>query len=145
MANADRYDEICAAFRWEVPEHFNIAEACCGRWASDRARFAMYWEDEDGARAACTFFDLAQAANRLANALAAHGIGRGDKVALLLPQRPETAIAHFAVYQLGAVAVPLSFLFGPEALEFRLNNSEAKAAFVDPQSLPNLAPVRERC
>jgi acetyl-CoA synthetase len=145
MANVDRYDEICAAFRWDVPERFNIADACCARWANDRARFAMYWEDEDGARAAYTFFDLAQQANRLSNALAAHGIGRGDKVALLLPQRPETAVAHFAVYQLGAIAVPLSFLFGPEALEYRLTNSEAKAAFVDPQSLPNVLPVRERC
>ncbi|HEY3554335.1 MAG TPA: AMP-binding protein, partial [Casimicrobiaceae bacterium] len=145
MANVDRYDEICAAFRWDVPERFNIADACCARWANDRARFAMYWEDEDGARAAYTFFDLAQQANRLSNALAAHGIGRGDKVALLLPQRPETAVAHFAVYQLGAIAVPLSFLFGPEALEYRLTNSEAKAAFVDPQSLPNVLSVRERC
>jgi len=145
MANADRYDEICAAFRWNVPERFNIADACCRRWASDRARFAMYWEDEDGTRAAYTYFDLAQQANRLANALAANGIGRGDTVALLLPQRPETAIAHLAVYQLGAIAVPLSFLFGPEALDYRLTHSEAKAAFVDPQSLPNLLPVRERC
>ncbi|HET9669025.1 MAG TPA: AMP-binding protein [Casimicrobiaceae bacterium] len=145
MASVDRYDEICAAFRWEVPERFNIAQACCARWASDRARFAMYWEDEDGARAAYTFFDLAQQANRLSNALAAHGVGRGDKVGLLLPQRPETAIAHFAVYQMGAIAVPLSFLFGPEALEYRLTNSGAKAAFVDPQSLPNLLPVRDRC
>jgi len=145
MANADRYDEICAAFRWNVPKRFNIADACCRRWASDRARFAMYWEDEDGTRAAYTFFDLAQQANRLANALAANGIGRGDTVALLLPQRPETAIAHLAVYQLGAIAVPLSFLFGPEALDYRLTHSEAKAAFVDPQSLPNLLPVRERC
>jgi acetyl-CoA synthetase len=145
MANDDRYAEIHAAFRWNVPDDFNIAHACCTRWADDRARFAMYWEDEDGARAAFTFFDLAQEANRLANALAARGLGRGDKVALLLPQRPETAIAHFAVYQLGAVAVPLSFLFGPEALEYRLQHSEAKAAFVDPQSLPNLLPVRERC
>jgi acetyl-CoA synthetase len=145
MAHVDRYAEIRDAFRWDVPDTFNIAQACCMRWADDRARFAMYWEDEDGQRAAFTFFDLAQQANRLANALALHGIGRGDRVALLLPQRPETAIAHFAVYQLGAIAVPLSFLFGPEALEYRLQHSEAKAAFVDPQSLPNLLPVRERC
>ena len=116
----DRYAEICANHRWDVPGQFNIADACCRRWAADRTRFAVYWEDESGATAACTFWDLQQQANRLANALAALGVGRGDKVALMLPQRIETVVAHIAVYQLGAVAVPLSFLFGPEALAYRL-------------------------
>ncbi len=141
----DRYAEIFAAHRWDVPAQFNIAEACCGRWASDRARFALYWEDESGATAAFTFWDLQQQANRLSNALASLGIRPGDKVALILPQRPETVVAHIALNQLGAVAVPLSFLFGPDALEYRLVDSEAKAAFVDPQSLPGFAPIRDRC
>src|SRR6188472_3509445 len=145
MPAIDRYAEIHASHRWEVPSDFNIAHACCGRWAADRARFALYWEDEDGARAALTFFDLQQQANRLANSLAAAGVTRGDRVALILPQRPETIVAHLAAYQLGAITVPLSFLFGPEALEYRLQNSAAQVAFVDPQSLPNLAPVRDRC
>ena len=145
MSAVDRYAEIHAAYRWDVPGDFNIAEACCGRWASDRARFALYWEDEDGSRAALTFWDLQQHANRLSNALTSAGIRRGDRVAILLPQRPETIVAHLAVYQIGAVAVPLSFLFGPEALQYRLQNSAAKAAFVDPQSLPNLAPIRGSC
>jgi len=140
----DRYAELHAAWRWEVPEEFNIAHAACGRWAADRTRFALYWEDESGATAAYTFWDLEQQANRLANALAALGVGRGDSVALILPQRPETVVAHLATYKLGAVAVPLSFLFGPDALEFRLADSAAKVAFVDPQSLPNLAPLRAR-
>jgi acetyl-CoA synthetase len=145
MTVADRYAEIRAAHRWDVPPAFNIAEACCRRWADDRSRFALYWEDEDGARAALTFWDLQQQANRLSNSLAAAGIARGDRIALILPQRPETIVAHLAVHQLGAIAVPLSFLFGPEALEYRLQNSAAKAAFVDPQSLPNLLPIRDRC
>ncbi len=141
----DRYAEIHAAWRWDVPADFNIAQACCGRWAGDRTRFALYWEDEDGAQASFTFWDLQQQANRLANALRGAGIARGDRIALILPQRPETIVAHLAGYQLGAVMVPLSFLFGPEALEFRLQNSGAKIAIVDPQSLPNLAPIRDRC
>ena len=91
-----------------------------------------------------TFWDLQQQANRLSNALAAQGLRAGDKVALILPQRPETVVAHIAVYQLGAVAVPLSFLFGPDALEYRLDNSDAKVAFVDPQSLPNFTPIRAK-
>ncbi len=144
MNAVDRYAELHAAYRWDVPGHFNIAEACCGRWAEDRSRFALYWEDEGGARAAYTFWDLQREANRLANALAGRGIGQGDKVAIILPQRPETVIAHLAVYQLGAITVPLSFLFGPEALQFRLENAHCRVALVDPQSLPNLVPIREQ-
>ena len=137
----DRYAELCAAWRWQVPARFNIADACSTRWAADRTRFALYWEDEGGATEAYTYWDLDSRANRLANALRAGGVGRGDRVALILPQRPETVVAHLATYKLGAVAVPLSFLFGPDALEYRLVDSDAKVAFVDPQSLPNIADV----
>jgi acetyl-CoA synthetase len=138
----DRYREICAGFRWRVPRDFNIAWDCCGRWAQDRSRFALYYEDDQGNTAAWTYWDLQQHANRLANALAALGVRRGDRVAIVLPQCPETAIAHVACYQLGAVAMPLSILFGPEALQYRIDNSEAVVAIVDPAGLANLWPIR---
>jgi acetyl-CoA synthetase len=141
---ADRYREVCAQHRWNVPTEFNIAAAVCRRHAHDRSRVALYWEDETGAKAMLTFHELQEQANRLSNALAALGVGRGDKIAIILPQRPETAIAHIACYQLGAIAVPLSFLFGPDALEYRLDNSETKVALVDSASLLNLATIRDR-
>jgi acetyl-CoA synthetase len=74
-----------------------------------------------------TFGDLAIQSNRFANALTALGIGRGDRVGIILPQRVETAVAHIAVYKLGAIAVPLSILFGEEALETRLRDSGVSA------------------
>jgi acetyl-CoA synthetase len=140
----DRYHELYRAYRWEVPERFNIAYACCRRHAGDRHRFCMYWEDESGATSAWTYWDIQQRANQLSNALTALGVARGDRVAIILPQRPETAIAHVACYQLGAIAMPLSLLFGPDALEYRLQDSEAAAAFVDPASVPSLAAIRDR-
>jgi acetyl-CoA synthetase len=138
----DSHAALHASHRWDVPDHFNIAQACCGRWAADRTRFALYWEDESGATSAHTFWDLQREANRLSNVLVGLGIKRGDKVALVLPQRRETVVAHLAVYQMGAVAVPLSFLFGPDALAYRLDNAEVRVALVDGQSAPNLAPIR---
>jgi acetyl-CoA synthetase len=140
----DRYREVYASFRWDVPSRFNIATACSLRHSHDRNRVALYWEDEGGAVATHTFWDLQQQANRLSNALTSLGVKRGDRLALILPQRPETAIAHIACYQMGAVAMPLSVLFGPEALEYRLQDSEAAVALVDFASLPNLTPIRDR-
>jgi len=140
----DRYASLYHGFRWQVPARYNIARACCGQWAGDRARFALYWEDESGATAAYTFWDIQQRANRLSNALAALGVNRGDRVALVLPQRPESAIAFIAVFQMGAIALPLSHLFGPDALEYRMEHAEASVAIVEPTTLANLAAVRDR-
>ncbi|HEX6413399.1 MAG TPA: AMP-binding protein [Burkholderiales bacterium] len=140
----DRYEDLYRSYRWEVPARYNIARACCGSWAGDRTRFALYWEDESGAMAAYSFWDIQQAANRLSNALAALGVNRGDRVAIILPQRPETAIAYMAVFQMGAVALPLSHLFGPEALEYRMEHAEASIAMVEPSTIANLWAIRDR-
>jgi acetyl-CoA synthetase len=140
----DRYRQAYESFRWDVPERFNIAEACCRRHARDPSRVALHWEDEEGAASTLTFGELLERANRLSNALSGLGVERGDRVGIVLPQRPETAVAHIACYQMGAVAMPLSILFGPDALEYRLRDSGATAALVDPASLPNLLQVRDR-
>ena len=140
----NRYDELYRSWRWDVPERYNIAHACCGRWAADRSRFALYWEDESGETAKYTFWDIQREANRLSNALAGLGVRRGDRVALILPQRPEMAIAYMAIFQMGAIALPLSHLFGPDALEYRMAFAGASVAFVEPTTIANLWAVRDK-
>jgi acetyl-CoA synthetase len=135
---SQRYEELYRSWRWEVPQRYNIAQACCGRWAADRSRFALYWENESGATAKYTFWDIQREANRLSNALAALGVKRGDRVALILPQRPEMAIAYMAIFQMGAIALPLSHLFGPDALEYRMEFAGASVVFVEPTTIANL-------
>ena len=141
----DQYDSLYNNFRWHVPEHFNIGWEVCGKWAEDRARIALYYEGDDGNAEKFSFHQLQQSANRLSNALTGLGVKRGDRVAILLPQSAETIIAHVALYQMGAVAMPMSVLFGPDALEYRLQNSEAVAALADEVTLSNLTPIRDRC
>src|SRR5262249_10251745 len=121
-----------------------MAWECCGRWARERHRLALYYEDDAGVTAAWTYWDLQQKANRLSNALNALGVKGGDRVGIILGEGPETAIGHIACYQMGAIAMPLSVLFGPDALEYRLQDSEAVAALVDASSLPNLTQIRDR-
>ena len=142
MGRADSYEQLSAGFRWDVPARFNIGWDCCGRHAVARERFALYFEDENGTTAAFSFWDLQQAANRLSNAMHALGVEHGDRVAILLPQRPETVVAHIAIYQMGGIAVPLSHLFGPDALEYRLRDAGACAAIVDSDTLSKLWPLR---
>src|SRR5687768_9278606 len=140
----DRYAELYSSYRWNVPERYNMARACCGNWAEDRTRFALDWEDESGASAAYSFWDIQQAANRFSNALAALGVKRGERVAIILPQRPETAIAYMAVFQMGAIALPLSHLFGPDALEYRIEHAGASVAIVEPTTIENLWKIKDR-
>ena len=140
----NRYEQLYRDFRWSVPDRYNIARDCCGQWAGEPSRVALHWEDESGATATLTFTDVQAAANRLSNALAALGVKRGDRVALLLPQRPEMAIAYIAIFQMGAIALPLSHLFGPDALEYRLHHAEASVALVEPTTIANLWAIKDK-
>lgn len=144
----DDYQALYDTFRWEVPAHFNLAEACCGRWARDPAtagRIAVYTEHEDGRRDAFSFAHLQAEANRLSAALRELGVQRGSRVAIVMPQRIETAITYMAISQLGAIATPLSMLFGPEALAYRISHSESVVAIADETSIDNVLAARREC
>jgi len=141
---AETYHEVYEHFRWRIPESYNIGVDVCDKWAAERYRPALIYEDEAGRVEKFTFRDLQGLSNRLANTLKAHGINRGDRVGILLPQCPETGLAHIAVYKLGAIAVPLFTLFGPEALEYRLDNSQAKGIITDAANVEKVLAIREK-
>ncbi|MFL5424340.1 MAG: AMP-binding protein, partial [Myxococcales bacterium] len=103
-------------FRWSIPERFNIGADVVDRHASAGNETALVEVDPSGKVRTFGFREVARLANRLANVLRAHGIERGERVAILLPQRHETAVAHVAAYKAGFVAVPLFALFGEDAL-----------------------------
>jgi acetyl-CoA synthetase len=148
QAPIDAHDALHGSFRWQVPRRFNMAQVCCRRWASDprtSALVAVAWEHEDGRHGELTYGELQAQADRLSRALARLGVQRGDRVAVVMPQRPETAVAHIALYQMGAVAMPLSMLFGPDALAYRLQDSGAVVAIVDETAIANLRAVRADC
>ena len=133
--------DLIARFAWAIPARFNIAEACCDRWADGTGRPALI-QLANGAVRRWSFDELRTASSRLAHVLAAGGIGRGDRVGILLPQRPEAAAAHLAAYRLGAIAVPLFVLFGPEALAYRLGDCAAAAVITDAEGAAKLEGLR---
>ncbi|MGF1609564.1 MAG: acyl-CoA synthetase [Kiloniellales bacterium] len=144
LTRAESYDALYRDFRWQVPARYNIGVDVCDKWAAGPERLALIHLRPDGEVERTSFQDLQRQSNRLANLLAANGIKQGDRVGILLPQAPETAIAHIATYKLGAVAVPLFTLFGPEALEYRLADSGARALVTDNGGLGKLSEIRER-
>ncbi len=142
----DLYPHMHARFQWQLPAQISLAELCCGRWARDTPDApAILSDSETGCRAQYSYGQLQRAAHRLSNALQRLGVTAGDRVALVMPQRFETAVAHIALNQLGAVAMPLSMLFGPEAMAYRLQDSSACLAIVEAGALATLREVRADC
>ncbi|MEA2966778.1 MAG: acetyl-CoA synthetase, partial [Alphaproteobacteria bacterium] len=140
---ASDYDALCRAFRWQVPAHYNIGVDVCDRWAAiEPSRIAIFHVDVHGAVEEISYGALRESSNRLANALAGHGIGCGDRVAILLPQAPAVAASHIAIYKLGAIALPLAILFGNEAISYRLKDSGARVLITNAQGLEKLAGAR---
>lgn len=139
------WDDLRQHFRWRLPERFNMAAALCADWAArEPDRVALHHLLSDDKTDFWTYARLDRTACRLANLLEAHGIGRGDRVGVLLPQGPETLVTHLAAYRLGAIAVPLFTLFGEEALAFRLADSGARALVTDAANLPKIEAIRDR-
>ena len=112
LPRGDSYEAIRAAFAWRMPDRYNIGVDACDRWADGSGRPALLHLRADGGLERISFDALKALSNRLANVLRAHGITRSDRVAVLLPQVPEAAVAHIAAFKLGAISVPLFQLFG---------------------------------
>lgn len=145
LERRDTYDALYRDFRWHIPQKFNIGTAVSDRWAAvDPDRTALLDYHVDGAAEKLSFGELSRRSNAFANALRSKGVRRGDRVALLVPQSFETAIAHVAIYKLGAIAVPLALLFGVEALEYRLQTAGVRAIVTNEAGFAKVSPISGR-
>lgn len=147
VTRAETWAAVRAAHRWEIPERYNLAWDMCEKWAvSEPDRLMLVHVLDDGVleggvreyRAA----ELSRLSAQLANVLLAHGIRRGDRVGVLLPQVPETVLVHLACYRIGAIVLPLFTLFGADGLQYRLENSGTRAVITDLANLPKIDEIR---
>ncbi len=118
------YEEACSEHAWEVPERYNIAADVCDR--HPREKLAMVWEDWQGRERRVDWGELQDLSNRFANVLRAHGVEKGDRVAVVLPASAETAAAFFGTWKCGAILLSMSVLYGDEGIRHRLTDSRAK-------------------
>ncbi|MFC6768934.1 AMP-binding protein, partial [Natrinema soli] len=124
------YDAARESFSWDVPSGFNAATDLVGKHP-DGDRPALFQAAPDGSAETYTFDDLDRRSNAVANALESMGVDRGDRVGVVVPQKPANVLMHLACWKRGAVSLPLSVLFGDDALGYRLRDSEARVAVVD--------------
>src|ERR1700754_4160840 len=144
LTETTHYDDLYRNFRWGIPARFNMATACCDRHADGTSRTALIYVDEDGGAQRTSFDELRAMSCRFANVLTADGLARGDRVAVFLSQSLELPIAHLAAFRAGLVSVPLFTLFCGDALQFRLENSGAKAVVTDEGGFEKIAKIRDR-
>jgi len=137
------YDELYEAFVWEVPEVFNLATYVCDRWAENEQREAVYTEIDGREEEVTTFGELRDKSSKFANYLSQQGVSPGDRVLLTGVQKPETLIAYVGIWKVGAVAVPLSYLFGTEGLLYRINDSRPEVAVFDQSNIDTFREVRD--
>jgi len=140
MPDFDTYEAARSAFEWSVPETYNPAVDCLRKHEDADAKVAL---EAAATGESYTFADVDRAAGRLANGLASIGVGPGNRVGVVSPQRLETPVAHAACWLLGAVTVPLTTLFGRDALAYRLDDADVRVAVVDPAVRDDLAAASE--
>ena len=140
------YEHLYGEFAWSMPAAFNIAVACADRHPRDA--LALIELGRDDSQRTFTFGDMSDLSNRLANGLVSLGVGTGHRVGVILPQGVEAALAHLAIYKVGAIAVPMSRLFGAAALRHRFTDCEPRAVLTDRERFDEVTSIAvdlERC
>ncbi|PVY70063.1 acetyl-CoA synthetase [Tamilnaduibacter salinus] len=135
-------DQILQEFRGDFNDGLNVCEEICDRHAQDPERVGLRYERADGTAGDITFADLQKEAARFAGFLDSQGIGRGDRVACLLPRTPELLICVLGTLRVGAVYQPLFTAFGSGAIEYRLQKAQTKLIVTNPEQCPKLADVK---
>src|ERR1700743_1703879 len=139
MSSTLSYEQACAEHSWNVPERYNIAADICDRHPRDKP--AMIHEDFNGNVRRLNWGELQDIANRFAHVLTAHGVQRGDRVAMLLPPTPETAAAFFGTWKVGAILLSMSVLYGDEGIRHRLTDSPAKVLVTNAANASRVDPA----
>lgn len=123
----ESYAEMCASFRWNVPDHFNFGTDVVDRWAREHDGPALIWCNEAGEERVYSYAEMARLSDRFAAVLQREGVGKGDRIVVMLPRLPEWMIALVAAFKIGAVPVPCIEMLTARDVDYRVRNSEARA------------------
>lgn len=137
------YDTAVTEFEWDVPEGYNLPAVIESHGRSFGDRVALRFRNEAGDRTERTYADLREDMNRFANALADRGIGKGDRVLLLLPRHPDVFAIQLGMLKRGAIVVPCSSMLATKDIEYRASDCEATGVVCHASLVDMVEPVVE--
>jgi len=143
--NMTDYEAERRGFQLNVPEYFNFAIDVIGKWASDPNKLAMLWIGQNGEERHLSFAHFAERSSRAANAFAALGIRKGDRVLVMLPRFPEWWESVLGLMKIGAIPIPCTTLLTPKDIQYRAEVSEAVAFITDNEGSFKYDQVRKEC
>ncbi len=120
------YETAYRDFRWPVLEQFNWALDYFDDYARDNQKTALWIVEENGAQVQWSFAELARRSNQVANFLRRHGVRRGDRVVVMLPNVVGIWEVMLAAMKLGAILIPAATLLTEADLRDRLDRGKAR-------------------
>lgn len=120
-------EDFIKNLRIKVPENFNFGYDVVDAWAAEEPeRKALLWTNDKGEHIQFTFVDLKKYTDMTASWFQSLGIGRGDKVMLILKRRYEFWFSIIALHKLGAVVIPATHLLTKKDIVYRCNAATIK-------------------
>lgn len=139
---ASGLDEATASFRWpDVGGPFNWAIDWFDAVARGRQDIALWICEEDGSRTRYTYDEMVRRSDRLSRWLSDQGIGRGDRVLVMLDNQVDIWDASLALMKIGAVVLPTAMAVTPADLDDRIERAEARGVITVPAETHKFARI----
>ena len=141
------YEKTYKQWKWNIPKNYNIGVDVVDKHAAskNKNKIALYWENAAGHTARYTFWDIKNLSNKFGNVLHTLGLKKGDRFLIRLPNIPAFQIAFIGGVKIGAVPIPSSVMFREHEVEYRINDSSAKAVITTPKYAKEVHAIKKNC
>jgi acetyl-CoA synthetase len=141
------YEKTYKAWKWDIPKKYNIGIDVIDKHVTskNKNKVALYWENAAGDTARYTFRDLKILSDKFGNVLRTLGFKKGDRFLIRLPNIPAFQIAFLGGVKIGAVPIPSSVMFREHEIEYRINDSSAKAVITTQKFAKEVHAIKNNC
>jgi acetyl-CoA synthetase len=141
------YNKEYKNWKWNIPKKYNVGYDVADKHAEgkNKDKIALFWENSEGKTEKFTFENIKNLSNRFGNALKNLGFKKGDRFLIRLPNIPAFQISFIGGVKIGAVPIPSSVMFREHEIEYRINDSSAKAVIATPKYAKEVHAIEKNC